>query len=120
MMLDACFGGTFDNALAMSGSRGGQSSFFELTRSEFIERKLKFKTRRYLTSGGKEYVSDGRPGAHSPFARKVLEALRNYGGNDKILTSTEFMTYFEALTPQPRSGEFGENEPGSDFIFIAR
>ncbi len=120
VMLDACFGGTFDQALAMSGSRGGQSMFYELTRSEFIERKLKYKTRKYLTSGGKEYVPDGRPGAHSPFARKMLEALRNYGGNDKVLTFTELMTYFEALTPQPRSGEFGENEPGSDFIFVAK
>ncbi len=119
VMIDACFGGTFDQMLARAGSRGADAMFFELSRTEFIERKLKYKTRKYLTSGGKEYVPDGRPGAHSPFARKVLEALRNYGGNDKILTYTEFMTYFEALNPQPRSGEFGENEPGSDFIFVA-
>ena len=120
VMIDACFGGTFDQVLARASSRGGEASYFELTRSEFIERKLKYTTRKYLTSGGKVYVPDGRPGAHSPFARKVLEALRNYGGSDKILTYTELLTYFEALNPQPRSGEFGVNEPGSDFIFIAR
>ena len=118
VMLDACFGGTFDRQIASAGSRG-QNQFFELTRTEFIERKLKYKTRKYLTSGGKEYVPDGTPGAHSPFARKFLEALRNYGGNDQVLTYTELMTYFEALVPQPRAGEFGNNEPGSDFIFIA-
>ncbi len=120
VMIDACFGGTFDQVLARASSRGGESSYYELTRAEFIERKLKYTTRKYLTSGGKEYVPDGRPGAHSPFARKTLEALRNYGGSDKVLTYTELLTYFEALNPQPRSGEFGANEPGSDFIFVAR
>lgn len=120
VMIDACFGGTFDQVLARASSRGGEASYFELTRSEFIERKLKYTTRKYLTSGGKVYVPDGRLGAHSPFARKVLEALRNYGGNDKVLTYTELLTYFEALNPQPRNGEFGANEPGSDFIFVAR
>ncbi len=118
VLLDACFGGTFDQQIARAGSRG-QNQFFELTRTEFIQRKLKYKTRKYLTSGGKEYVPDGTPGAHSPFARKFLEALRNYGGNDQILTYTELLTYFEALSPQPRSGEFGDNAPGSDFIFVA-
>ena len=59
----------------------------------FIERKKKYKTRLYLTSGGKEYVPDGRPGHHSPFARKFLEALRNYGGNDGILTVNEIIQY---------------------------
>lgn len=119
VVIDACFGGTFDQVLARAGSRGADAQYYELTKTEFIERKLKYQTRKYLTSGGKTYVPDGRPGAHSPFARKMLEALRNYGGGDKILTYTELLTYFEALNPQPRSGEFGANEPGSDFIFVA-
>lgn len=118
VVIDACFGGTFDQVLARAGSRGNDAQYYELTRTEFIERKLKYQTRKYLTSGGKQYVPDGRPGAHSPFTRKMLEALRNYGGGDKILTFTELLTYFEALNPQPRSGEFGANEPGSDFIFV--
>lgn len=118
VVIDACFGGTFDQALARAGSRGQDNQYYELTKTEFIERKLKYQTRKYLTSGGKQYVPDGRPGAHSPFARKFLEALRNYGGSDKVLTYTELLTYFEALTPMPRSGEFGANEPGSDFIFV--
>ena len=120
VVIDACFGGTFDQTLARAGSRGADAQYYELTKTEFIARKLKYQTRKYLTSGGKTYVPDGRPGAHSPFARKMLEALRNYGGSDRILTYTELMTYFEALTPQPMSGEFGANEPGSDFIFVAK
>ncbi|MCH8317647.1 MAG: caspase family protein [Bacteroidetes bacterium] len=118
LVMDVCFGGTFDPIIAAS-NRGGDG-YGEITKTEFIKRKLKYKTRRYLTSGGKEYVPDGRPGHHSPFARKFLEALRSYGGNDGILTINEILSYIEKVNPQPRAGEFGNNEPGSDFIFIAR
>jgi hypothetical protein len=83
-------------------------------------RKLTYKTRKYLTSGGKEYVPDGRPGMNSPFARKFLEALRGRGGKDLILSLIELNSYVETLKPQPRMGEFGDNAPGSDFVFIAR
>lgn len=119
LAMDVCFGGTFDPVIASAGYRG-QEEVNELTHSEYISRKLKFKTRKYLTSGGKEYVPDGRPGQHSPFARKFLEALRNYGGGDKILTLPELLIYLEKLKPEPRFGEFGSNEPGSDFVFQAK
>lgn len=116
LAMDVCFGGTFDPVLA--SARALEDVYEEVTRAEFINRKLQYKTRRYITSGGKEYVSDGIPGKHSPFARKFLEALRSYGGKDGIITFTELRTYFERLKPEPRSGEFGDNEPGSDFVFV--
>jgi hypothetical protein len=119
IVMDVCFGGTFDQAIARAGSRG-EDMYSDLAQEEFIKRKLRFKTRRYLTSGGKQYVPDGRPGNHSPFARKFLEALRNYGGRDKILTTGEMISYVETINPEPKYGEFGDNEPGSDFVFIAR
>ena len=118
LTMDACFGGTFDPVIAKAGSRGQDD--YELTTSEFLKRKLRFKTRMYLTSGGKEYVPDGRPGAHSPFARKFLEALRDYGGKDAVLTLDEMKIYMERLEKLPRLGEFGDNEPGSDFVFVAQ
>ena len=118
--MDVCYGGTFDQAIARAGSRGGDEIYNELTKTEYIKRKLRFKTRRYLTSGGKQYVPDGRPGHHSPFARKFLEGLRNYGGQDKILTLNELTGYVEKINPEPRYGEFGDNEPGSDFVFVAQ
>ncbi len=120
LCMDVCFGGTIDPFIAQGGNRGNEKGGGEMTESEFIERKMKFKTRRYLTSGGKEYVPDGTPGRHSPFTRKFLEGLRNYGGHDKILTLGELTIYFERLLPEPRFGEFGSNEPGSDFLFIVR
>lgn len=122
LVMDVCFGGTIDPFIANSGNRGGRGDNVtaKITPTEFIERKLKFKTRKYLTSGGKEYVPDGNPGAHSPFTRKFLEALRDYGGQDHIITLAELLLYFERVAPEPRFGEFGRNEPGSDFLFISR
>ena len=119
LAMDVCFGGTFDQALA--SSRGAEEEVYkEQNQSEFITRKLTYKTRKFLTSGGKQYVSDGIPGKHSPFAKSFVDALRSRGGRDGILTLPEIFTYVEKLKIQPRFGEFGDNAPGSDFIFVAR
>lgn len=118
LIMDVCFGGTFDPVLAR---RRSAESYDEINDSEFLTRKLMHKTRRYITSGGKEYVSDGIPGKHSPFAASTLEALRSLGGNDKILTLNELILYLERIKDhEPRFGSFGDNHPSSDFIFIAR
>ena len=92
----------------------------KLIYDEYLKRKSKYKTRLYLTSGGKEYVPDGRPGQHSPFARRFIEALRNYGGDDGILNVNEIIQFIEKVEPQPCFGEFGDNEPGSDFILMSQ
>jgi Caspase domain len=118
LSMDVCFGGTFDQALA--SSRGMDDEYKEKSAAEFITQKLTYKTRKFLTSGGKQYVSDGIPGKHSPFARALIEALRSKGGRDGILTLSEITPYVEKLKITPRSGEFGDNAPGSDFIFVAR
>jgi len=120
LVMDACFGGTFDPKIAQAGSRGADAMYDEVSPAEYIKRKLKFKTRQFITSGGKEYVPDGRPGMHSPFARKFIEALRSYGGRDKILTISEIASFVEKINPEPRLGEFGTNTPGSDFLFVVQ
>ncbi|NJO02569.1 MAG: caspase family protein, partial [Bacteroidia bacterium] len=114
LVMDVCFGGTFDPQIALRG----QQSNFESDREELINRKMRYTTRRFLTSGAKEYVPDGRPGHHSPFVRQFLEALRNGGGSDRILTISEILEYVSQSQPKPHYGEFGTNEPGSDFLFI--
>jgi len=119
LVMDVCFGGTFDPLMA-SSHRGAVAEYADISTQEFVERKLKYKTRLYLTSGGKEYVPDGRPGFHSPFARRFIESLRHYGGNDGVLTTSEILQFVEKVNPQPRFGEFGDNEPGSDFILVVR
>lgn len=120
LTMDACFGGTFDPFIRSSAHRGYGIKSDDLEQYEYINRKLKLKTRKFLTSGGKEYVSDGRPGQHSPFARKMLEAIRSYGGEDNVLTLSEIKSFVEKIDPEPRFGEFGSDQPGSDFIFIVK
>ena len=115
LVLDTCYSGTFDQQIAM---RGGAEDVSRPLSHADIEEKLKYKTRWYLTSGGKEQVPDGGMG-HSPFAYGFLEALRNKGGIDSILTIDEVLSYLEKLdNPKPRASGFGDNEPGSDFLFI--
>ena len=115
VMLDVCFGGTFDQSLER-----GESPYTEQDRIEYIVSKLAYKTRKFVTSGGKQYVSDGIPGKHSPFSKNILEALRNFGGYDRVLTFNELLGFVEKVKPSPHYGNFGDNEPGSDFMFIVK
>ncbi|MBM3216766.1 hypothetical protein FJZ36_17870, partial [Candidatus Poribacteria bacterium] len=120
LMVDSCFSGTVDPLVAMaSGARLTDNPYEPVSRPEYVRRKLAFRTRRYLTAGGKQYVPDGRPGQHSPFARQMLAALRSYGGSDGILTLEEMLMHLERVEPQPRSGELNGNEPGSSFVLVA-
>lgn len=116
--MDVCFGGTFDENL---GTRAlEEEPYQEPSQSEIITRKLKFKTRKYVTSGGKEYVSDGIAGKDSPFAKQFIEALEKGMGGDGILTLSELLTYVETLKTAPQVGKFGTDQPGSDFIFVVK
>jgi len=120
LIVDSCFSGTLDPTIAMvNKGKATNAPYASVPRSEYIKRKLKYKTRRYITAGGKEYVPDGRPGHHSPFARRILESLRTFGGNDAILTLEEMMLEIEKAQPEPRTGELLGNEPGSSFVLIA-
>ncbi len=119
LAMDVCFGGTFDAALA--SARGMDEEVYrEQSQAEFLTRKLTYKTRKYLTSGGKTYVSDGIKGQHSPFAKSFLAALDSQGGKDGILTIQEIFSYVEKLKNPPKLGEFGDNAPGSDFLFLVK
>jgi len=89
VIIDACFGGTFDEEVAMRGG-GDKPKYADATNMEFLWRKMQFKIRRYLTSGGKEYVPDGRKGYHSPFASKFIN--RNF--SDNKIKSTTFFAIF--------------------------
>jgi hypothetical protein len=118
LVMDVCFGGTFDDN---TGSRAlDDESYKSPSQSEIITRKLKLKTRKYLTSGGKEYVSDGIAGRHSPFAKQFIEALEKGMGGDGILTINELMTYVETLKTAPQFGKFGDDKIGSDFVFVVK
>jgi hypothetical protein len=116
VVMDVCYGGTFAGA---ERSRG-DGPYEKVSKEKFIARKMRYKARKYLTSGGKDYVSDGLPGQHSPFARSLLEMLRSKGGEEGILTMKQIVAHVDELDPEPRSGGFGADEANSDFLFIPR
>jgi hypothetical protein len=115
--MDVCFGGTLDPVIARSR---GASKANEASANEILARKWSHKTRKYLTSGGKEYVSDGIPGKHSPFSERLIESFRSLGGSDYILTLAEIQVELEKLKLLPRTGSFGDDEPLSDFVFVGK
>ncbi len=117
VVLDVCYGGTFDGG----GSRNEEEAMYQdQEMNKFISDKLQYKSRLYLTSGGKEYVPDGRPGFHSPFAYRFIETLRSKGGKDKIITWSELTAGVEKAKPGPKFGSFGDNQPGGNFLFISK
>jgi uncharacterized caspase-like protein len=118
IILDVCYGGTFNPEIARRSPIDPGPG--EASVSQYVERKKQWKTRQFIASGGKEYVPDGRPGQHSPFARKLLEALRTVGAPYGVLTLGRITTYVDALMNQPVWGEFGSHQPGGEFILIAK
>ena len=121
LMIDACFSGTFDPTVAqLNRGRSANRVPNNVSKKNFIKQTLAYKSRWYLTSGGKEYVSDGAPNQHSPFTRRILDAFRSGGGQHGILTLDDIRRYVEKAKPQPRAGEFGSNAPGSNFLFIRK
>lgn len=118
LTMDVCFGGTFDPVLAKA--RAGEA-MDEASDTQYLVRKLTKRTRKYLTSGSKEYVSDGVAGKHSPFAAKFIQAIREIGGGSgRIMTLLELNTYFQKLPTEARFGSFGSDDPASDFVFVAK
>lgn len=118
--LDVCHSGAFDDYFANSyaSTSRGSEQYPKMPISDLMERKMKFRTRKMLTSSGIESVSDGVPNRHSPFAAKLLEALRGYGGPDGYYNFGDLVKCVERIKPGPRAVEFGSNEPGSDFFFV--
>lgn len=117
LTMDVCFGGTFDRKIA-SGNRGETLTMMD---KNFIITRFSKRTRKFLTSGGKEYVPDGQPGHHSPFAAQFIKALREIGGStNRILSLDQLYPYFLNIPSQAYHGSFGADDPQSDFMFIAK
>ncbi len=117
-VLDACFGGAF--ADLPGGGQRGEAEYNDLNVADFVNQRLGPQSRLYLTSGGTEYVPDGRPGMHSPFAYRFIATLRNAKAGTRPLTISGLRAGVESAQPGPRTGEFGSSEPGADFLFIPR
>jgi hypothetical protein len=108
LIMDACYSGAFDRKLQDAPTRGAEA-YSNFTFPELFDKKIRLATRKYLTSGGKDYVPDGMPGHHTPFAAHLLEVLRTYGGSQGYLTFANLLTAVERTNPEPYWGEWGEN-----------
>lgn len=119
VVLDTCFGGTFDGSISGATHRGGDL-YADVATSEVVKRVLSYHARLYLTSGGRVYVPDGRPGQHSPFARGLIEGLRSGSSRKGLVTWNDLKIQLRSLKTEPRAGEFGNSEPGADFLFLLK
>jgi hypothetical protein len=115
LVMDSCFAGGLDPDISGSGSRG---EYDPIPLAELVKRSANKETRYFLTSGSKEYVPDGQPGHHSPFAALFIYALENKGGKDGYLSLANLPPYFQRLTTTAHMGNLGHNETGSEFFFI--
>jgi hypothetical protein len=127
IVIDSCFSGTFNydpatrrvnnRSTEVAINRDAKNAYKKLTSTQMIGRIMQFTARLSLTSGGKEYVLDGPPGEHSPFASSFLDALQSCGGKHGVLTFTDILSDVQWVDPMPRRGDWGDNDPDSNFIF---
>lgn len=124
LVLDACYGGTFDRNIALGSQRAedDKGGYPLRSRPDLLRLKLEPKTRLFISSGGKTYVRDGRPGAHSPFAHQLIATLRGFDQNKNgVLTWYQLREQLQKVAkPDPIPGQFGSNESGSDFLFLVK
>lgn len=121
LVLDACFSGTLDRRIADSGLRGDPSTdiYAHATLPELLERKEPKRTRRYITSGGKDFVPDGLPGHHSPFISALLITLNQGADRKGYLTLDDIQQGLNTVNPEPRWGDIQQdNDPGADFLLL--
>jgi tetratricopeptide (TPR) repeat protein len=117
VVMDVCFGGTFDRKLSEAGSRGGM--YEKLPIQQLFFERDKWPTRKFITSGGETYVPDGEPGHHSPFVKNFLEEIRNPPGSPPYLTFADLLSSVGSTNPVPVWGTWGHDEAGSDFFLIS-
>ena len=101
LVLDACFAGTFFGQGYVSSSKDKTLKYF-----------------KGMSSGAKEYVSDGRPGHHSPFANSLIAQFKNK--NIANLTADIIIANIKSNPPQETSvceGPFYICHPNSLFKF---
>ena len=115
LVLDVCFGGSFFEKEDENKYVAKFTS--ESEKNKFITKTRGIKTRLFLTSGGKEYVPDGRPGAHSPFASKFIEALNTNGDGKGFLGLQDITRHIKTVPTTPKYGPLKNNGQGGDFIF---
>lgn len=113
--LDACFAGSFFDQSTVRGDEPTAASIAILKQNATGKKYYKG-----ISSGGKEYVADGRPGQHSPFAASFISTLTNKAYSSSIVTGDLLIASIKSNPPQATSiceGKFQYSDPTSHFIF---
>jgi hypothetical protein len=121
LIVDSCFAGTLDRRIADGGLRGDPSSdvYAHASLPDLLARKEPKRTRRYFTSGGKDFVPDGLPGHHSPFISALLVTFDQGADRKGYLTLDDIQQGFDTVKPEPLWGDIQEdNDPGADFLLL--
>lgn len=134
LIMDVCFGGMISQGLVAqsdprlcnpAGSVPRGVWPFTCSNPDQVMKYLNCANRVYLTSGGYEYVSDGTPGAHSPFARALIDALDK--AEDDFVLADEVITKVKkniknppGSSQMPTSGRFGMDNNSTDFVFVRK
>lgn len=111
LSLDACYSGTFGQKFRNKPTEPAWENEMKDCAAR-CKRELRYKSRLYLTSGGKE-----RTPADSEFANKWLEALR-IRNTDGLLTFPKLYSVLAEAIPQPMQGDFKGHEISGGFVFV--
>ena len=122
LIADACFAGSLFNETSKGLILSKKSE--ESSSRKFIENVEKFRSRWGLASGRLEEVSDGSVGKNSPFAKNLLDFLRNTPHNS--IAISEIVQYVKMKVPNgARQTPIGNplknaGDEGGEFIFYKR
>jgi hypothetical protein len=101
LVLDTCFGGTIDDAIAKRAGVIFQTNVQ-------LREQMRNNSRLVITSAGRRETEDGPPGGHSPFAERFLEMLRQSPKEQGAFISVnELVAHLDKNTPRPYYGRFG-------------
>ena len=112
--IDACHSITFDPNWENKPDR-----LFRRPGERYVDQTLlnhqSYRARLFYTSDATGNETPDR----STFARQLLEGLRTHQSATGYLTSSElFASYMLKAAPTPGGGDFGNDEPGSCFLFF--
>ena len=124
LLLDVCFGGTFERRiLEKSGSKRTTESDEAIDAQrqafDYATRVLPYQTRQVIASGGKNEVPDFLDGAsNSPFNQHLQRMLLSRGGAQKFLTATNLFAGVQSIPSGPIKSELSRHEPQGEFVLL--
>jgi hypothetical protein len=128
VLLDICHAGTFDEKVLGGSMRSGENTDIILRQNinQFFLEKSNYKSRKVLTSVGKQPAFDGMVGKHSPFATYLLKLLYGAGGEIGMLTASDIFSSLQKaglyedtnMRIYPHQSSFGDHDPEGEFILL--